>query len=79
MLRLCETGVEYDTFPKSSTDLFNFKRGIPDGSSRSKAAMDLYKSFAARSRAIESMHGISTKNSAETGLWSLMVMDGWES
>jgi hypothetical protein len=53
--------ITYDTFPKSTTDLSNFKRGIPDGSSRSKAVIDLYKSFAARSRAIESMHGIYEK------------------
>ena len=49
--------ITYDMFPKSSADLSSFKSGIADGSSGSKTAMDLYRSFATRSKAIESMHG----------------------
>ena len=49
--------ITYDIFPKSSTDLSSFNSGTPDGSSGSKTAMDLYRSFATRSKAIESMHG----------------------
>ena len=49
--------ITHDILPKSSADLSSFKSGIPDGSSGSKTAMVLYRSFATRSKAIEPMHG----------------------